>query len=49
MTYISHLIHLLEAGLQEGLEGNTVRGNGQTNFTHCDVRTLIVMEHILIN
>lgn len=27
LTYISHLINLLEARLQEGLEGNAVKEN----------------------
>lgn len=39
-TYISHLINLLEAGLQEGLEGNTVRGNHSNkskNYTHVHI------------
>lgn len=27
VTYISHVIHLLEAGLQERLEGSTINGN----------------------
>ena len=27
VTYISHLVNLLEAGLQEGLEDSAVRGN----------------------
>lgn len=48
-TYISQLVDLLEARLQEGLEGNTVQENDNTKWkTHTQQTCIKLLENVLV-